>query len=65
MEVDSVDEPEKRGLTKKKLTLGFDEYKRITNMIVVYMRNEEEKRIAGLYLIFTLMRKFNILLFGF
>jgi len=50
MDVDSVEEPEKQGLTKKKLTLAFDEYKRITNMLVVYMRSEEEKRIAGLYL---------------
>lgn len=50
MDIDSVEEPEKRGLTKKKLTLAFDEYKRITNMLVVYMRSEEEKRIAGLYL---------------
>ncbi|XP_029342718.1 DNA replication licensing factor Mcm6 [Acyrthosiphon pisum] len=46
MDVDSVEEPEKQGLTKKKLTLAFDEYKRITNMLVVYMRSEEEKRIA-------------------
>jgi len=50
MDVDSAEEPDKRGLTKKKLTLAFDEYKRITNMLVVYMRSEEEKRIAGLYL---------------
>jgi len=49
MDVDSVEEPEKPGLTKKKLTLAFDEYKRITNMLVVYMRSEEEKRIAGMY----------------
>lgn len=51
MNVDSVEEPEKRGLTKKKLTLAFDEYKRITNMLVVYMRSEEEKQIAGLCLV--------------
>lgn len=50
MEVDSTDEPEKRGLAKKKLTLAFEEYKRITNMLVTYMRSEEEKRIAGKYL---------------
>jgi len=50
MDVDSVKELEKPGLTKKKLTLAFDEYKRITNMLVVYMRSEEEKRIAGMYL---------------
>lgn len=50
MDVDSIDDSEKRGLTKKKLTLAFDEYKRITNMLVVYMRSEEEKRIAGMYL---------------
>lgn len=54
MDVDSIEEPEKRGLTKKKLTLAFDEYKRITNMIVVYMRSEEEKRLLGMYLIFIL-----------
>lgn len=51
MDVDSLKEPEKTGLTKKKLTLAFDEYKRITNMLVVYMRSEEEKRIAGMYII--------------
>lgn len=47
-----VDVPE-HGLTKTKCTLAFDEYKRITNMLVVYMRSEEEKRIAGIYLIFA------------
>lgn len=49
MEVDSIDEPERRELPKKKLTLAFDEYKRITNMLVVYMRAEEEKRAAGIF----------------
>lgn len=49
MDVDSANNLEKPGLTKKKLTLAFDEYKRITNMLVVYMRSEEEKRIAGMY----------------
>lgn len=52
MDVDTPEAPE-RGLTKKKFTLAFDEYKRITNMLVVYMRSEEEKRIAGMYLIFA------------
>lgn len=52
MDIDSVQESEKRSLPKKKLTLAFDEYKRITNMLVVYMRSEEEKRIAGISLIF-------------
>jgi len=46
MDVDPAEGSEKRSLTKKKLTLSFDEYKRITNMLVVYLRNEEEKRIA-------------------
>lgn len=41
-------ESENRGLPKKKLTLAFEEYKRITNMLTVYMRSEEEKRIAGI-----------------
>jgi DNA replication licensing factor MCM6 len=48
MDVDPTEEPDKRSLTKKKLTLAFDEYKRITNMIVVYMRNEEENRLIGM-----------------
>lgn len=52
MDVDSINEPEKQGLSKKKLTLAFDEYKRITNMLIVYLRSEDEKRIAGTYLIF-------------
>jgi len=54
MDVDSIVEPVTQGLTKKKLKLTFDEYKRITNMLIVYMRSEEEKRIAGMYLIFFL-----------
>lgn len=28
---------------KKKLTLSFEEYKSISNMLVVFVRNEEEK----------------------
>lgn len=51
MDVDSIDDPEKRVLTKKKLTLAFEDYKRITNMLVVHMRSEEEKRIIGMYII--------------
>lgn len=55
MDVDSTVEPaEKQSLTKKNLKLTFDEYKRITNMLVVYMRSEEEKRIAGTNFIFTM-----------
>lgn len=50
MDVDSVEEPEKQTLTKKKLKLAFEEYKRITNMLITYMRSEEEKRVAGIYL---------------
>jgi len=74
MDVDSVVEPEKLGLTKKKLTLAFDEYKRITNMLVVYMRSEEEKRIAGMYAAGLFLeseqghkqgRIFNILIWGY
>lgn len=57
MDVDSTDDPEKRVLTKKKLTLAFEEYKRITNMLVVHMRSEEDKRIAGMYLINIFMVK--------
>lgn len=52
MDVDPTDGPEQQGLTKKKLTLAFEDYKRITNMLVVYMRSEEEKRMAGMDLIF-------------
>lgn len=48
MDID-IPEASDQGLTKKKFTLAFDEYKRITNMLVVYMRGEEEKRIAGMY----------------
>lgn len=59
MDVEPTEDTEKRGLTKKKLTLAFDEYKRITNMLVVYMRNEEEKRMAGMRLIFITIRKLN------
>lgn len=55
MNVDPTNEPEKQGLAKKKLTLCFEEYKRITNMLVAYMRSEEEKRIAGMYLKFVIM----------
>lgn len=54
MDVDSTDEPDKQSLTKKKLTLAFDEYKRITNMIVVYMRSEEEKKNLGMFLFFIM-----------
>lgn len=54
MDVDVTEEPDKRSLTKKKLTLAFDEYKRITNMIVVYMRSEEENRIIGMYFVFII-----------
>lgn len=32
--------------TKKKVTLTFPEYKRLTNSIVTYIRHEEEKRVA-------------------
>ncbi|XP_050431901.1 DNA replication licensing factor Mcm6 [Adelges cooleyi] len=46
MDVDEPEETDKRVLTKKKFTLAFEEYNRITNMLVAYMRNEEEKRIA-------------------
>ncbi|XP_050539443.1 DNA replication licensing factor Mcm6 [Daktulosphaira vitifoliae] len=46
MDVDQPEGNEKRSLSKKKFTLAFEEYKRITNMLVVYMRSEEEKRIA-------------------
>lgn len=31
---------------KKKITLSFDEYKRLTNSIVIFIRKEEEKRLA-------------------
>jgi len=58
MDVDTTEEPEKRGLPKKKLTLAFDEYKRITNMLVVFMRSEEEERIAGMF-DFSLDNKMN------
>lgn len=60
MNVDPVSEPEKQGLSKKKLTLTFEEYKRIKNMLVIYMRSEEEKRIAGICFFF--LRFFSIVL---
>lgn len=53
MDIDPADKPEKQGLIKKKLTLAFEEYKRITNMLVVFMRSEEEKRISGICLVFS------------
>lgn len=60
MDIDSAVEPtNKQSLTKKNLKLTFDEYKRITNMLVVYMRSEEEKRIAGTRFIFTMTKKLN------
>lgn len=51
----STEEPATNGDTpmetdvpvKKKLTLSFDEYKNISNMIIVYMRNEETRLEEG------------------
>jgi DNA replication licensing factor MCM6 len=31
---------------KKKLTLSFEEYKKLSNMLVIYMRNEETRQLA-------------------
>lgn len=47
-----TDQPEDDGATpveadqtaKKKLTLSFDEYKSLSNMVIVYMRKEEEQQ---------------------
>jgi len=51
MDVDPTERPEQQGIIKKKLTLAFEDYKRITKMLVVYIRSEEEKRMAGMHFI--------------
>lgn len=38
-----VDETSAVRVQKKKLTLPFEEYKSLSNMLIVYMRNEELK----------------------
>lgn len=42
-----TDDAELRELPKKKLTLSFEEYKNLTNSIIIYLRNEEEKQVAA------------------
>ncbi|XP_035775622.1 DNA replication licensing factor Mcm6 [Anopheles albimanus] len=39
----SVDENAHSNQTKKKLTLSFEEYKNLSNMLVIHMRNEESR----------------------
>ena len=41
-----ADDPAPQELPKKKLTLTFNEYQNLTNSLVIYMRNLEEKRVA-------------------
>lgn len=41
-------EPEKQNITKINLPHSFEEYKRITNMIVVYIRSEVVKRTSSM-----------------
>nr|XP_023030018.1 DNA replication licensing factor Mcm6 [Leptinotarsa decemlineata] len=45
MEVDSTPEPSQT-VTKKKMVLSFEEYKALSNMIVVHMRREETRMEA-------------------
>lgn len=44
METDQDAPPE---LPKKKLTLSFEEYKNLTQSIIIFLRNEEEKQITA------------------
>lgn len=45
---------------KKKLTLSFDEYKMLTDMLVVFMRKEEvEAETRGEYTITSLIHQIN------
>lgn len=46
MDVPMTDDTADATLPKKKLSLSYEEYKRLTNSLVVYIRNEEERRIA-------------------
>lgn len=46
MEEDVDDPAPQQELPKKKLTLTFDEYQKLTNSLVIYMRTLEEKRVA-------------------
>ena len=37
------DDSSQQSQPKKKLTMSYDEYKSLTNMLVLYMRDEEER----------------------
>lgn len=55
-----ADDPAPEDLPKKKLTLTFNEYQNLTNSLVIYMRNLEEKRVAEGNLHFSLIIGLNI-----
>ena len=40
-------EAEKAGALKKKVTLSYEKYRRIANMVVIFIRQEEEKSLEG------------------
>lgn len=44
---------ESQEIAKKKLTMSFEEYKNLSNMLVLYMRNEEiraETEPSGMFI---------------
>jgi hypothetical protein len=47
------------GLPKKKLTLSFEEYKALSNTLIVYMRNEELALESGIVFKFVSLFCFN------